>query len=63
MVTLHLPDDLVMTTHAGTLEEILLRLDLNPYEILVTRDGELLLADDEVREDDILRATSIVHGG
>ena len=63
MVTLHLPDDLVLTTSAGTLEEILLRLDMNPYEILVTRDGELLLADDEVREDDILRVTSIVHGG
>jgi sulfur carrier protein len=63
MVTLYLPDDLVMTTHAGTLEEILLRLDMNPYEILVTRDGELLLADDVVNEEDILRATSIVHGG
>jgi len=63
MVTLYLPDDLVKTTHAGTLEEILLRLDLNPYEILVTRDEELLLADDEVGEDDVLRATSIVHGG
>ncbi|MDO9522498.1 MAG: hypothetical protein Q7J08_02160 [Methanocorpusculum sp.] len=63
MVTLYLPDDLVMTTFAGTLEEILLRLDMNPYEILVTRDGELLLADDPVDEDDILRVTSIVHGG
>ena len=63
MVTLNLPDDLVKTTHAGTLEEILLRLDLNPYEILVTRDGELLLADDEINEDDVLQATSIVHGG
>lgn len=63
MVTLYLPDGLVETTHAGTVEEILLRLDQNPYEILVTRDGELLLADDLVDEDDILRATSIVHGG
>lgn len=63
MVTLYLPDGLVKTTHAGTLEEILLRLDMNPYEILVTRDGELLLADDPVDEDDLLRVTSIVHGG
>jgi len=63
MVTIYLPDGLVATTSAGTLEEILLRLDMNPYEILVTRDGELLLADDEVRENDVLRATSIVHGG
>ncbi len=63
MVTLYFPDDLVMTTSAGTLEEILLRQDMNPYEILVTRDGELLLADDPVDEDDILRVTSIVHGG
>ncbi len=63
MVTLHLQDGLVATTSAGTLEEILLRLDMNPYEILVTRDGELLLADDVVEENDILRVTSIVHGG
>ena len=63
MVTLYLPDGQVMTARAGTLEEILLRLDMNPYEILVTRDGELLLADDPVDEDDVLRATSIVHGG
>jgi len=63
MVTLHLPDGQILTTFAGTLEEILLRLDMNPYEILVTRDGELLLVDDPVDEDDILRATSIVHGG
>jgi len=63
MVTLYLPDGQVMTTSAGTLEEILLRLDMNPYEILVTRDGELLLADDEIHEDDVLRVTSIVHGG
>ncbi|MDD2803739.1 MAG: hypothetical protein PHN23_06155 [Methanocorpusculum sp.] len=63
MVTLYLPDGQILTTRAGTLEEILLRLDMNPYEILVTRDGELLLADDPVDEDDVLRATSIVHGG
>ncbi|PAV09864.1 MULTISPECIES: ubiquitin family protein [Methanocorpusculum] len=63
MVTLYLPDGQILTTHAGTLEEILLRLDMNPYEILVTREGELLLADDPVDEDDVLRATSIVHGG
>ena len=61
MVTLYLPDGLVETTHAGTVEEILLRLDQNPYEILVTRDGELLLADDLVDEDDILREIGRAH--
>ncbi len=63
MVKVHLPDGLVVTTHAGTIEEILLRLGLNPYEILVTRNDELLLADDVVDGEDELRATSIVHGG
>jgi len=63
MVKVYLPNGMVKTTSAGTLEEILLRLGLNPYEILVTRNDELLLADDVVGEDDELRATSIVHGG
>ena len=63
MVKVYLPNGMVKTTSAGTLEEILLRLDMNPYEILVTRNDELLLADDVVGEDDELRATSIVHGG
>ncbi|MDD2470943.1 MAG: hypothetical protein PHY67_03765 [Methanocorpusculum sp.] len=63
MVKVHLPDGTQTTTEAGTIEEILLRLNLNPYEILITRDNELLLADDFVNENDEIHATSIVHGG
>ncbi len=63
MVKVHLPDGTQTTTEAGTIEEILLRLNLNPYEILITRDNELLLADDFVNETDEIHATSIVHGG
>ena len=63
MVLVHLPDGTQTTTKAGTIEEILLRLNLNPYEILITRDNELLLADDFVNETDEIHATSIVHGG
>ncbi|MDU9376987.1 MULTISPECIES: hypothetical protein [Methanorbis] len=63
MVRVHLPNGSVADAKAGTVEEILAGLGLNPYEILVTSEGELLLADDFVAEDQILETTSIVHGG
>lgn len=63
MVLIHLPDGTTASSGPGTVEEILERLDLNPYEILITRDGELLVPDDPVEQEDTLTATSIVHGG
>lgn len=63
MVLLHLPDGKIISVKSGTVEEILISLQLNPYEILVTKNGELLLSDEFVKEDDELVATSIVHGG
>jgi sulfur carrier protein len=63
MVLIHFPDGLSETAGPGTVEEILETLGLNPYEILVTRNGELLLAEDLVSGDDELSAVSIVHGG
>ena len=63
MVFIHLPDGTTTATGPGTVEEILDRLDLNPYEILITRNGELLLPDEPVENADTLTATSIVHGG
>ncbi|HJK01161.1 MAG TPA: hypothetical protein O0X73_02530 [Methanocorpusculum sp.] len=63
MVQVHLPDGTMVFAPSGTVEEILIGLGLNPYEILVTFEGELLLADDVVTADQILELTSIVHGG
>ncbi|MDR3102648.1 MAG: hypothetical protein LBU24_05485 [Methanocalculaceae archaeon] len=63
MVMVHLPNGLTALAPAGTVEEMLLVLGLNPYEILVTCNGELLLEDDVVEDDQVLETTSIVHGG
>ena len=35
MITIELPDGTKQTAKAGTIEDILRRLELNPYEILV----------------------------
>lgn len=63
MVLVHLPDGSSVVVPAGTVEDILAGLGLNPYEILVTCAGELLLSDDNVAGDQVLETTSIVHGG
>ena len=63
MVVVHLPDGTTAAAPAGTVEEILTDLGLNPYEILVTSGGELLLGDDVITDDQVLETTSIVHGG
>ncbi len=63
MVLVYLPDGSTASAPAGTVEDILTGLGLNPYEILVTWNGELLLADDLVTDDQVLETTSIVHGG
>lgn len=63
MVVVHLPDRTTASVPAGVVEEILTALGLNPYEILVTCGGELLLGEDFVRDDQVLETTSIVHGG
>lgn len=63
MTQVYLPDGSCVSTEAGTVEEILARLDCNPYEVLATCDGELLLADDICSEDAVIRLMSIIHGG
>lgn len=62
-VKIMLPDKKIVLTESGTVTELLLRLNLNPYDVLVTRNGELLLADDECIDGDFIAAISIVHGG
>ncbi|MBE6506472.1 MAG: MoaD/ThiS family protein [Methanocorpusculum parvum] len=63
MTTVILPDGTLAETEAGTVLEILSRLGFNPYEVLATADGELLLDDEFCDEGTELKLTSIVHGG
>jgi sulfur carrier protein ThiS len=63
MVLVYLPDRTMVVVPAGTVEGILVNIGLNPYEILVTCGGDLLLADEFVTDDQVLVTTSIVHGG
>lgn len=58
-----LPDGSEKNVNSGTVEEILKQLGCNPYEYLAMKDGNLLLEDDICNDDDIIRLTSIVHGG
>ena len=63
MTKVILPVGNVVDTEAGTVEEILFRLGFNPYEVLATADGCLLLGDEFCEDDVELKLTSIVHGG
>ncbi|MDO5845040.1 MAG: hypothetical protein Q4Q53_07855 [Methanocorpusculum sp.] len=62
-VSVVLADGRTVKTPEGTVEEILQRLNLNPYEFLAVCEGELLTADDVCKSGDVLKLTSIVHGG
>ena len=63
MTKVVLPEGNMIETGPGTVEEILFRLGFNPYEVLATADGCLLLGDEFCDADTDLRLTSIVHGG
>ncbi|HJJ31129.1 MAG TPA: hypothetical protein O0X97_02655 [Methanocorpusculum sp.] len=63
MISIELPDGTKKTAEVGPVEDILRALELNPYEILVLQNDELLLADDEVEDGAELKLVSIVHGG
>ncbi|HJJ55503.1 MAG TPA: hypothetical protein O0X99_00800 [Methanocorpusculum sp.] len=63
MVNVKFPDGTSVTVSSGTVDEILAKLELNPYEYLVTCDGELLINDEFVEDNKTLVLVSIVHGG
>lgn len=63
MITAVFTDGNAKETAAGTVESVLQALGLNPYEILVTREGELLTADEMLCDGDTVQLVSIVHGG
>ena len=45
------------------LEEVLLTLGLNPLEVIVSRNGEIIPEDFIVRDTDELRIYRVAHGG
>ncbi len=63
MTTVHLPDGSVHEIPPATVEEIAGRFGLNPYEVLATSAGMLLMADEVCDESADVYLTSIVHGG
>ena len=63
MISVVLPEGNTIETEAGCVEESLFRLGFNPYEVLATAEGELLLGDEFCADGMTLKLTSIVHGG
>jgi sulfur carrier protein ThiS len=65
MVTVRFPDGRMKTVPAGscTAEGLLARLGINPYGVILSRDGRLITEDTPLDEDDEIRLIDVVHGG
>jgi sulfur carrier protein ThiS len=65
MPTLRFPDGSAQHIDAGatTAEELLLRAGLNPYEVILCREGHMIPEDTVIADDDEIRVVTIVHGG
>jgi len=46
-----------------TIEQVLLQLEINPVEVIVSKNGHLVPEDAMVSNDDEIRIFRIVHGG
>lgn len=44
-------------------KEVLEELRINPVTVLVVRNNELLLEDDEIKDNDELKIISVISGG
>lgn len=62
-VRLRNPDREVELAGAGTVQEVLAQLAIDPDTVLVIRDGELLTRRDRVREEDRLEIRPVISGG
>jgi sulfur carrier protein ThiS len=47
----------------GTVAELLIHLNINPEEVLVTRAEELLIQSSELKDEDTVKILSIISGG
>ncbi|WP_319538865.1 thiamine S protein [uncultured Methanospirillum sp.] len=55
--------DAEVASEGRTIETIILDLGLNPLELLVSRDGEIIPEDTIGNESDTIRLIRISHGG
>lgn len=56
--------DQIFEVRAGmTVRAALLKLDLSPDAVLVTREQELITDDELIREDDHIRLIPVISGG
>ena len=56
-------DEKIELKFTGTVKELLGKLKINPEEVLSTRNGELLLEDENLSDDDEIKLLSVVSGG
>jgi sulfur carrier protein len=62
---IHLPDKTTQTIDTGpvTIEELLLRLKINPIEVIVSKNGVVVPEDSIAEGGDEIRIIRVVHGG
>lgn len=60
-----LPDRIerIIEQSPAPVEQVLLEAGINPLEVLVTRNGNLISEDTVVGSDDTIRIIRIAHGG
>jgi len=65
IMRLILPDRTVRVISAGpaTVEDVLLQEGINPLEVMVSRNGNLVTEDTVLGSDDEIRIIRISHGG
>ncbi len=54
---------LVEVENGARIRDVLEKLDLNPEEYIVSRNGEVVAEDEEVGEDDLIILYPVVSGG
>ena len=57
------PKDDKETFFEGTAKELLEQLEINPEEVLITRNGEIVTLEEELKDDDNIEILSVVSGG
>jgi sulfur carrier protein len=56
-------DILIFDHNPAPVEQILLEYAINPLEVIVSRNGQLISEDTVIEADDEIRIVRIAHGG
>jgi len=48
---------------ANTIPEIFKKLSINPQEVIITRDNELITEDEKLSNNDEIKLLSVISGG